>query len=288
MFKKILVPYDFTTASKAALSYALYLAGDKKQLVLMHVLPSKIRETISFYEVPDKVKVLEERVEFLRKKAVEELEKISNSLSEKGIHTKIIFKEGDPSKEVIEESSQGYDLVVVGVDRERAITAGTAFNIVRGVRTNVLVVKEQKSKVSFKRVLFAGDFSEVSKEIYKSVVVKFVKKYECELTILNVFELYPIPYVEQGVNWFVSNIDEVRNNLKKRLRENYPDGEFKYEVIEGTDAGVSIVDYAESNEYNLIILGHEEKGLIERAFLGSVSTKVLKLSKIAVLVVKRF
>ncbi len=287
MFKKILVPVDFSPASKIAVDCARKLLNGKGQLTLIHVFPSKIRETLTFYDIPGKVRELEVRVEELRSKAQQELAKIAQSVEERGIQPKIIFKEGDPASAVIQESMHGYDLVVVGIPEKKAQIASTALNIIKGIRICCLVVKEAKSRLSFERVLFTADFSDVSKSAYSELITKMLKVYKSDVTVFNVFELHPLPYLEQGMTWMVGDIEEIKKNLQGRLVAEYPMKGVTYIVVEGADAGIEIVDFAERNKYNIIVVAHEEREWVERAFLGSVTTKVVKLSKLPVLIYRK-
>lgn len=284
MFKKVLVPVDFSPASHTALNYAIELTRGKNQIVLIHVFPSKIREMVIFYDVPERVKSLEMQVKELRERAASELEKMAESLSKKGISVKSIFLEGEPAQAVIEESSKGYDLVVVGIPAKKVQIANTSYTIVKGVKTNCLVVKESRAKFTLKKVLFAADFSEVSKKAFKEFALKFKKEFNVEMTVLNVFELYPLPYVEHGATWLLGDLEQVKKNLEKRLISEYEGKGISYSVIEGADAGIEIVDFADKGKYNLIILTREEKSWMEKAFLGSVSAKVVKLTKKPVLI----
>lgn len=287
MFKKILVPVDFSQASKIALQYASELLDEKGQLTLIHVFPSKIRETLTFFSTPEIVRDSEQRVEELRARAQQELEKIGKSYEEKGCNVRLIFNEGDPASSVINESLQGYDLVIVGIPEKKAQVASTALNIIKGVKTSCFVVMEHQAKPKFNKILFTADFSDISKIAFKEIALKLVSRLKCEVTVLNIFELYPLPYVEQGVIWMLGDVDEVKKNLQNRLVAEYPGEGVSYAVVEGADAGVEIVDFAEAGKYNIIVMAHEKKDWLERAFLGSVTTKVIKLSKLPVLIYKR-
>ncbi|MEO0236442.1 MAG: universal stress protein [candidate division WOR-3 bacterium] len=286
MYKKILVPVDFSQASRVALEYAKLLISEKGQITVMHVFPSKIRETATFFEIPDRVKDLERKIEELRSKSQEELSRISNNLVQEGYTAKAVFVEGEPVRSVSEESGKGYDLVIVGIPKGRAMVASTAISIVKSALPSCLVVKESKSKPKFDRVLFTADFSDASKSAFKDLFQKFIKKFESQITVLNVFELHPLPYIEQGSAFLAGDLEGVKKNLQKRLMLEYP-GEVSYSVVEGAEAGIEIVDFAEKGKYNIIILAYEKKDWVERAFLGSVSTKVVKMTRLPVLVYKR-
>ena len=66
------------------------------------------------------------------------------------------------------------------------------------------------------------------------------------------------------------------------------DKEIDYEgvVLEG-DPAHTILEFAELNKVDMIIMGSLGKGGLERFLLGSVADKVVRHSKISVLVVKK-
>ena len=57
-------------------------------------------------------------------------------------------------------------------------------------------------------------------------------------------------------------------------------------ILEGSPA-VEIIDFAEKNDIDLIVMGSHGKSAIQRFLIGSVAEKVIKHSKIAVLVVRK-
>jgi nucleotide-binding universal stress UspA family protein len=66
------------------------------------------------------------------------------------------------------------------------------------------------------------------------------------------------------------------------------DKEIDYEVlvVEGDPAN-AILEFAEQNKIDLIIMGTLGKGGLEKFLLGSVTDKVVRHSKVSVLVVKK-
>ncbi|MBW9141962.1 MAG: universal stress protein [Candidatus Aramenus sp.] len=57
------------------------------------------------------------------------------------------------------------------------------------------------------------------------------------------------------------------------------------DVIEG-DPATSVLDYAEKNNVDLIVVGSRGLSRFKKAFLGSVSTAILNHAKVPVMVVK--
>jgi nucleotide-binding universal stress UspA family protein len=61
---------------------------------------------------------------------------------------------------------------------------------------------------------------------------------------------------------------------------------FKIEAIETTSSTVkAIMDYAEKNTFDLIMLGHKGRSKIERAMLGSVASRVVNDARCSIMVV---
>ncbi len=57
-------------------------------------------------------------------------------------------------------------------------------------------------------------------------------------------------------------------------------------VVEGNPAN-AILEFAEQNKIDMILMGTLGKGGLERFLLGSVTDKVVRHSKVSVLVVKK-
>ena len=83
--------------------------------------------------------------------------------------------------------------------------------------------------------------------------------------------------VEELTRW----LEDIR---KKAENSNIP---FKIEAIETTSSTVkAIIDYAEKNTADLIVLGYKGRSKIERAMLGSVASGVVNNARCSVMVVR--
>jgi len=134
----------------------------------------------------------------------------------------------------------------------------------------------------FKKILFPVDFSEVSPKIAPWVLT-VAKTFDAEIHILFVarrLEYFSSVYLETGA---ISDFqDGVIKGAEAKMEEfvmlhfkEYPS--CKTGVVLG-DAGEEILNYVESEEIDLVILGtHGRKG-IERIIFGSVADKVVKMS----------
>jgi nucleotide-binding universal stress UspA family protein len=92
---------------------------------------------------------------------------------------------------------------------------------------------------------------------------------------------YGLRELEEERNAAKQWMDVVRKNAKDR---NIP---FRSEIIEGlASAEATIVDYAESHQIDLIVVGTRGRTGFSKVLLGSVASRVVEYSPCSVIVVK--
>ena len=144
----------------------------------------------------------------------------------------------------------------------------------------------------FKRILFPVDLSESSEKIVpyvQAVAEKFNSKIRLFFAA-RVFDYFTSIYVPHpSINQFEKEIIE---GAEKRLYE-FVDEHFskfpgtKTAVVAG-DAAEKIIEYAEDQNIDLVIMGtHGRKGM-DKIIIGSVAERVLKASPVPVLVVNPY
>ena len=144
----------------------------------------------------------------------------------------------------------------------------------------------------FKKILFPVDLSESSEKILPYVQA-VAKKFEAKIHILfaaRVFEYFTSIHVPHpSINKFEKKIIE---GAEKKLYE-FIDQHFKEypgtkTVVVAGDASEEIINYAESQGIDLIIMGtHGRKGL-DKVIFGSVAERVVKTAPVPVLVVNPY
>jgi nucleotide-binding universal stress UspA family protein len=83
--------------------------------------------------------------------------------------------------------------------------------------------------------------------------------------------------IEESIRW----LEDIRKEAEKNHIL------FKIEAIETTSSTVkAIIDYAETNNIDLILLGNKGRSKIERAVLGSVASGVINNARCSVMVVR--
>jgi nucleotide-binding universal stress UspA family protein len=82
-------------------------------------------------------------------------------------------------------------------------------------------------------------------------------------------------------------MNKIKEECKLKVKDNTKFKELKTEVVEGVKSvAATIIEYAESEDVNLIIIGSRGKTKFKRLLLGSVSSNVLKNAHCAVLVIR--
>ena len=141
----------------------------------------------------------------------------------------------------------------------------------------------------FKRILFCTDFSESADAAFDFAVDATVRRPGSTLTLLHVIH-------EPDAQFWKSYIAEVENvdaDAKRAIdakvaaayRSRLPAGvEMKTEFRVGPDAA-TILEFAQANQADLIVLGRHGHGGVGKALFGSVAEKIVRKAHCAVMVV---
>ncbi len=152
------------------------------------------------------------------------------------------------------------------------------------------------------KVLVAIDGSEASMRA-ADFALSIAVKSEAELTLLYVF----YSQLAYAYTSYLSKVDDsssidailhsaedkanqwfdiVKNKLKNVYAYNQNIKIKSDIIITSTSIFRAIIDYAEHNMINLIVVGTKGRSAIKKVFLGSVTSEVLKYSRCPVLVIK--
>ncbi|ACS32851.1 universal stress protein [Thermococcus gammatolerans] len=278
MFERILYPTDFSEVSLKALRECLpeIVRPGVKELHLLHVLDITTLDVEAFS--------LQEVYE-------EKLEKLKGDIKGMFPETEIVtyVSIGIPSLEIAEYASgKGIDLIVTPTTGEniwrRMFLGSTASNLARATKKPVLLLKYEKKEEEilptfpscsgiFSRPLVALDFSKCSIRI-----VKTVKKFE-ELIESGIL-LHSVDY--GGIDELEHNIEIARKNLEKTAKG--IKAEFELEVMVGT-ASQAIIGTALAKKATIIVIGKKGRSFLKDLILGSTAERVMRDSKIPVLLV---
>jgi nucleotide-binding universal stress UspA family protein len=141
----------------------------------------------------------------------------------------------------------------------------------------------------YRKILFCTDFSENAKFAFDFAVDAAIRNVGCTLCLLHVI---PEPDAQfwKGYIYEVGDMDaKARADIDRAIDADYrprvPQGiRFEVEMRIG-DAARMILDFAEQQGVDLIILGRQGRGAITQWLLGNVTGKVARKATCPVLVV---
>ena len=82
-------------------------------------------------------------------------------------------------------------------------------------------------------------------------------------------------------------MNKIKEKYKQKIKDNINSTELKTEIVEGAKSvAATIMEYAESENVDLIIVGSRGRTSFKKLLLGSVSSKIIKNAHCAVLVVR--
>ena len=283
--KKILVPVDGSDTSHLAGETARIIAKKSGATVtVLHI----IRAVDEYYRILYAAQGLSYDVprniivEIL-KHTEQEAEKIVNDVKafflEEGItvDTKIL-KDIDPADSIAEFSKRDYDIIVMGArgknEKEPFALGSVTKKVIRHTMCPILFTK---TACNLSHLLVCVDGSQHSIKAL-NYSIKLAEKISSKITLLNVQErrLHTLSLKtaqELGERIFFKASGEIEKRgfqLEKR--------------VEFGVASKTIVEVAENDNYDLIVLGRRGLGTAKRFLIGSVSEDVSHKAKCSVLI----
>lgn len=293
---KILIAIDEPNWAKTIIHTAYnFIDRKNSEVTLLNVIETNIAEEGFFYSKPEKFIAHEaEKTNFIL---------LENFLENSDVDYKgFLYKEGSAADIIIKLAEKGdYDLLVIGSHNktaiERLLLGSVAYKVTRFGKSSVLVVDSkyhlETNKLSAFSVLMGVDASENSFYTAENLW-KFIDKDRANVTLLNALIepsliIPPDAYIYLDMEKIIHESNLVSENLLE-LISNKLEGHgvkvVKKYHVEGEAASV-IIDEAEANKHNLIVVGSHGGGKLSKRLLGSISAKIYEHSKKPVLIIKQ-
>lgn len=205
----------------------------------------------------------------------------------------------NPGDSIVHEAAKrNADLIVMRSRRRphrAALLGSTAEEVCRTASCPVLVTHSEErdwvagNRIQLKRVLVAYDFSDFS-ELALNYALSFVQEYQAELHLLHV--LPPSTTREPEISWYPMGQEGAYHIAARRLQKAVPPETHlwcgvRHVVSEGQPYR-EILNYAESNQIDLICIGAHGAGFGMRTLFGSNVDRVLRQAPCPVLVARPF
>ncbi len=205
-------------------------------------------------------------------------------------------EESPPDTIVAYAEEHEVDLIVAGTHGrrglQRLLIGSVAEEVLRTAPCPVLTVRGEEDVApawAVRNILVPIDFSDASLEALRHAK-ELALTYGAQITLLHAVEevVYPSAYGVEPANLPGPQvIDRVEKNLADLAR-----AEVGYEhVVVQANVGYApstILDYAEGNEVDLVVIATHGRTGLERMLLGSVAERVVRRAPAPVFVVKSF
>jgi nucleotide-binding universal stress UspA family protein len=223
------------------------------------------------------------------------LEREAKQLRALGIETVLELRIGDPAEEILHAAQElSADLVVVGskgmTSIERFLIGSVSDRILKHAPCSVLIARERPAaSTGGLRMLLAYDESAPSAKaaaLCESLPVARVSHIHA-LTVLPLVHLY-----RQDISLQLNKIWHQRKLGAERALEQLAQTAcggcpgFSTEIVESRDVSSAILDTAEAQHSDLIVLGHKGRSSIADFLLGSVTRRIAEHAHCSVLVVR--
>jgi nucleotide-binding universal stress UspA family protein len=288
--KKILCPTDFSDQAYEALLAAADLAGDySAELLVAHVVES-LPPLLGGGNDP--VAQFQERCRQKEKEGKERLEQLVNEGKPAEIKVSTLIKIGHPAIQVLDWAEEyEADLIVIATHGQtgwrRALLGSVTERIIKLTRRPVWIIQPkppdrssaERAFMKLRKILCPTDFSESAGEALKSAA-SLAGDYSAELLVAHVVESPSgsgsVPTMEAAA---VKNLEAVAKRMisaKVQVRH----------VVKCGQPAVQIVDLAEKNDADLIVIATHGLTGWRRALLGSVTDRVIRQTTKPMLVIQ--
>jgi nucleotide-binding universal stress UspA family protein len=303
--KEILVPIDFSEASKKALKYAGSVAeqfGAKLTLLFVAEPPvyPDFAYTPLFMENEQVIKVAKGKLDLLCKQQAIEPHLIRKTLVGTGVPFQEIARAAQNLKA---------DLIIIATKGrtafKRALLGSTAERVVRHAPCPVLALRAGENgsivripaalesapaRLKIKRILAPTDFSAPSKKAFR-YATKFAEQFGATLTLLHVVE--PIVLLKEAYGFAEvpdiasaglrkDVISKLATLAQKEIEELVP----VKPLVRSGKPYQEIVDVAKERDIDLIIIATHGYSGLKHLFLGSTAERVVRHAPCPVLIVR--
>ena len=288
--KKILCPTDFSDQAHEALLAAADLARDySAELLVAHVVES-LPPLLGGGNDP--VAQFQERCRQKEKEGKERLEQLVNEGKPAEIKVSTLIKIGHPAIQILDWAEEyEADLIVIATHGQtgwrRALLGSVTERIIKLTTRPVWIIQPkppdrssaERAFMKLRKILCPTDFSESAGEALKSAA-SLAGDYSAELLVAHVVESPSgpgsVPTMEAAA---VKNLEAVAERMisaKVQVRH----------LVKSGQPAVQIVDLAEKNDADLIVIATHGLTGWRRALLGSVTDRVIRQTTKPMLVIQ--
>ena len=285
--KQILVPVDFSSASRKAAKVAVDIAIHlKADLLFMHSFINPIIHSIPYSDIYAFDSSALFKIEHAESNANEEFQKFIKKLSEEvgeekwhSVQTDYIIKSGYAEEDILGyASSHQPRLIVLGSGSNRyphGIVGSVTADIMYNASVPVLVVPKEAPEIKLdevKNVMYATNFDEKDFMAIEKLM-NLLNPFNIRLTCVHVGE----PRMN---GWDLARLE----GMKELLHQKYAGRNFNCRLLEGNEVLEAIDKYIEEEKVDLLSLTTHKRNMISRLFNPSLARKMVFHSQTPLLI----
>jgi nucleotide-binding universal stress UspA family protein len=294
--RQILCPIDFSHASRHALDHAVAIATwYQSEILALHVI--NLAVTPEPRILPARFPVSTLRVDDERQLMEEELRSWLEPANRAGLRITLLVDEGNPAPRILDRvSSVQADFIVMGTHGlsgfEHFMLGSVAEKVLRRATCPVMTVPPAAvtaARVPYTRLLCAVDFSESSLAALR-FAFSIAKESDANLTILHVFEWPPDDETLLARFDAAEFRQFVQVQARTRLEALIPDDVRTWckpaTTIRYGKPYQQILDVAEGDGTDLIVIGVRGRNPLDLALFGSTTNHVIRRAACPVLTLR--
>jgi len=268
--KTILVATDYSVTATNALHYGASLArAFDAELILFNVynLSAHVRNAL----------IGPEAIDHIIKNNEDRLNEVATETAKRyQIKVKPVVRTTDTVEEMgVYLDANPVDLVVMGMDRnlpENQLLGNTTTTAIRRIKYPLLVVPNDISFEGIKRILYACEYTYLSKDNHLSMLKEMARKFNAQLQVLHV----EAEIKEQAEIKFDKQVHVVDAILE--------DTEHSYNLVENASVGAGILQEVQAWQADLLVMVPHKTHLLESFLKGSDTRKMALRTRVPLLV----
>ena len=299
--RRILCPIDFSDTSRRALDHALALARCYRAgLTVLHMHHLSTPIYVTSYVGPEALQPIMltdlERAQLLA--ALNEYVAPDRAASGVAIETILDESSDVPAAILSYAASTHADLMILGTHGRsgfrRLVLGSVAEKVLRTAGCPVLTVPPHapgavpRGLVSFERILCPIDFSRSSARALEHAA-SLAQEARGRLTVMHVVDLPPDvsePPNPALADYRAARFGQARGELTKAIRASVPAGCAADELVLAGKPHREILRVASEQAADLIVMGVQGRGAVDRLFFGSTTSHVVRQAACPVLTLR--
>lgn len=201
--------------------------------------------------------------------------------------------EGSPSYKITNAAMQlDADLILMGIHNRRGLKrllGSTTHAVLNASERDVLAVHPDSGLEPYRQVVIAVDTTDLADQVFARAAAFLDGSESVNIVsaIIPLTKVFAVPETSVTSSASMAQLaDEVRSEIKNKVTEAATRHGFEKALIDirTGDPRDEIIDVAEANEADLIIIGSNPRGPLNRLLLGSTARSVLNHTPCDVLV----